>query len=507
MKPSAAEALTAAIRRAIPLTIVLVVFGIAAMNVLKQYQGPQYTADARVALQTVDLGALLTGVDQGFVDPEREVQTALALARSSEVYRRAAALLDSRSGSASELKAATTVDGRDESDILDFTTKADKRADAIAIVSAVATAYVDWRADINGREIRTAIERVRARLAARDAPRQTLQQDLERLRTLEALNSGGATVIERPTRASHVSPNPVRDSMLGGAIGLVCALLLAAAREALNTRVRSESDVEDALGKPVLATIQTLPRRARLVTVGRHEPRFGDTYGLLAANLMQMPGERRGHVLAVTSAIAGEGKTTTASNLAIALAHRGQNVLLADFDLRKPSVGQVFRIPSTASGILQLIDGRADATEAVWAVSINGASPSSSARPVGWSGNGFGAGSADGDGGSLRIVPAGGHERGARAVRSPRLPQLLEQLRGEADIVILDTPPALATVEMAELAPHVDSVLVVVRHGRVTRRSLQTLGRQAETWRPGIVGAVLTDSPPQTDDYYYADKR
>jgi Mrp family chromosome partitioning ATPase len=69
--------------------------------------------------------------------------------------------------------------------------------------------------------------------------------------------------------------------------------------------------------------------------------------------------------------------------------------------------------------------------------------------------------------------------------------------------VILDTPPALATVEMAELAPHVDFVLVVVRHGRVTRRSLQTLSRQAEGWRAEIVGAVITDSPPESDEYYY----
>jgi succinoglycan biosynthesis transport protein ExoP len=502
MKPSAAEALKAAVRRAIPLTIVLVLFGIVAMNVLKQLQGPRYEADARIALQTVDLGAMLTGVDPGFVDPERQVETALALARSPEVYRRAATRLRGLQRTGSELRDATTVAGREESDILDFTTTADDRREAIAIVNAVASAYVNWRADITAGSIRAAIQRVRARLAVPGAPRATLRQDLERLRTLEALNSGGATVIERPTKASQVSPSPVRDTMLGGAIGLVLALLLAGAREALNTRVRSEADVEDALGKPVLATIQTLPRRVRLVTVGRHETRFGDTYGLLAANLMQLRGEHGGRVLAVTSAIAGEGKTTTASNLAVALALRGQNVLLADFDLRKPSVGELFRIPAGSPGVLQMVDGIVDQNDAVWGVPLNGAAPTGHAeRLEKWAGNGAGAGG--GDAGSLRVVPSGGHQRGARTVRSPRLPRLLDELRASADLVILDTPPALATVEMAELAPHVDYVLVVVRHGRVTRRSLQTLGRQAEGWRTGIVGAVLTDSPPESDDYYY----
>ena len=162
MKPSAAEALKAAVRRAIPLTILLVVFGIVTMNVLKQLQGPRYEADARIALQTVDLGAMLTGVDPGFVDPERQVETALALARSPEVYRRAAQQLPGRTLTGSELRGATTVDGREESDILDFTTTTDDRLEAMAIVNAVANAYVDWRADITAGSIRAAIRRVRS---------------------------------------------------------------------------------------------------------------------------------------------------------------------------------------------------------------------------------------------------------------------------------------------------------------------------------------------------------
>jgi Mrp family chromosome partitioning ATPase len=506
MKPSAAEALKAAIRRAIPMTIVLVVFGIVAMNAVKQLQGARYAANAKVALQTVDLGAMLTGIDPGFVDPEREVETALALARSPELYRRAARRLPDADRTASELRDMTEVGGSNDSDIITFTTTSDSRREAITVVNVVGTSYVDWRADISASAIRTAIRRVQARLASPGAPRRALRQDLERLRTLETLNSGGSTVIERPTKASQVSPSPVRDSMLGGAIGLVVGLLLAAAREALNTRVRSEGDVEDMLGKPVLATIQTLPRRVGLVTVGRHETRFGDTYGLLAANLMQLRGESGGKVLAVTSAIAGEGKTTTASNLAVALALRGQNVLLADFDLRKPSLGTFFRIPDQTPGVLQLVDGRAEQDETVWAVHLNGVAPSGRAQAPGtWSENGsFRA--AD-EPGWLHVVPSGGHERGARIARSPRIPKLLSELGGSADLIIIDTPPALATVEMAELAPHVDYVLVVVRHGRVTRRSLQTLSRQAESWQAQIVGAVLTDSPPESDEYYYYDKK
>jgi Mrp family chromosome partitioning ATPase len=80
---------------------------------------------------------------------------------------------------------------------------------------------------------------------------------------------------------------------------------------------------------------------------------------------------------------------------------------------------------------------------------------------------------------------------------------MIEDLGHHADVVVLDTPPALATVEMAELSTAVDAVLVVVRHGRVTRRSLVTLSRQAEGWQAQIIGAVLTDSPAEEDEYYY----
>ena len=81
---------------------------------------------------------------------------------------------------------------------------------------------------------------------------------------------------------------------------------------------------------------------------------------------------------------------------------------------------------------------------------------------------------------------------------------MLKKLRASADVVILDTPPALLTVEMAELSRQVDSVLVVVCHGKVTRRSLTALGRQVETWRADVAGAVLTgaDSEFGYGEYY-----
>jgi succinoglycan biosynthesis transport protein ExoP len=500
MRPSAAEALKAAIRRSLPIVAVLVVLGAVSVNVFKQIQGARYSATARVYHSTIDLSTAVTQIDPGFVDPERVMGTALSLAGSPEPYERAARAVG---GTGSELQADTKVGGSDQVDIIAFTTTTDDADRAKRTANAIANAYVDWRADIQSGTITRAINQLRSQVETTPpAARAQLEDELDQLNVMRTLASGGATVIERATEAPKVSPAPVRDTLLGASLGFVIGLLLAGAREAFNTRVRSESDVEEALAKPVLATIQTLPKRAGIVVVGRHESRWGDTYALLAANLMQIRSGKKGPtVLAVTSSIAGEGKTTTASNLAVAMAMRGQRVVLAEFDLRKPAIGRMFRIPLDSPGVIQLVDGEATLDSALWQIQLNGASGSGVvAVPPGLGSNGAGR---DGTEGSLRVVAAGGQERGARVARSARIPELLEELGEGADVVVLDTPPALATVEMAELSASVDAVLVVVRHGRVTRRSLIALNRQAEGWRADIIGAVLTDSPSEEDEYYY----
>jgi Mrp family chromosome partitioning ATPase len=499
VRPSAAEALKAAIRRSLPFIGVLVLVGVVAMNVIKNVQGARYSATARVFHTSTQLAPALAEIQPTFQDPQRLAQNALQLAKAPEPYVRAARQLGEP---ASTVEDATKVSGSQDSDLLAFTAKTGNGDRSVRYANAVASAYVAWRSDLEAGAIRRAIKQLEERLKTAGRERATLLQDLDRLRLLETLSSGDAQVIEAADKARKVSPAPVRDTLLGASLGFVLALLLAGAREAFNTRVRSEADVEDALNKPVLASIQTLPKRAGLVTIGRHESRWGDTYALLAANVMQIRrGDEKPTVLALTSAIAGQGKTTTASNLAVAMALRGQRVVLADFDLRKPSVARIFRIPPESPGVVQLIDGAAELSSALWTVNLNGAAPTGAIGLAQLeSGNGSPQDSLEG---SLHVVPSGGLERGARIARSPAVPWLLSELSRNADIVILDTPPALATVEMAELSTNVDAVIIVVRHGRVTRRSLVTLSRQTESWRAETIGAVLTDAPAEEDAYYY----
>ena len=505
---SGAEAVKAALRRSLLLIVFCVVAGAVAMDFYKQSQGPNYEAGARVLISTVPLSRIVTGTAPAFIDPQRIEDTARALASSPEIYTQAAGRTGGALGSAGDLRAATRVTGGRD-DILVFVASSSKPERATAIANVVAEEYIKFRATLSGSSIDKTITQLSTRLRAlgpNEQGRAELQQQLDRFELLRTLNSADAVLIERADSAGKTTPRPLRDTILGGLIGLVVGLLFAGAREAIDTKVRSESDVENLLATPVLATVRTLPRRARLVTYGRHEALFADTYGLLASQLAQAREGSERTVLAVTSAVPQEGKTTTAANLAVALARRGMDVLLADFDFRRPAAAELFHIPKEAPGAVQILSGKTRVRESLWWVSLNGSSPQvgrdATEGPVEGSN---GAAKARRTFGSLHVLPAGGAMRPQAIAHSAWLAMLLRDLRGRHEFVVLDTPPALLTVEMAELGRLIDLVLVVVRQGRATQRTLRSLGKQAQAWPAELVGAVLTDAPPQEAyaTYYY----
>jgi len=495
-----AEAIRAALRRSLPLIVGLVILGAVAMNAFTQLRGPQYEANSRVLLTNSESTALLTGTQPTFVDPEEIRDTALALAGSPELYERVARRTRGDLGTADEIQAATSVSD-EEDNVVAFATSTPEPDRSRRTVNAIATEYLRWRSEIASEQITRAVGALRERVAREPAGsqrRQDLEQRLSELEILSSVPSPNAVIVERSNSAAKTSPAPVRDTLLGAMIGLMFSLLLVGVREALDTKIRSEEDIEELLETPVLATVQSLPRRARLVMFGRNEELYGDAYGLLAANIVSGEGTGRARRIAITSAIANEGKTTTVANLAVAIARRGANVVLADFDVRKPSVAEVFRIPTSAPGVIQLVSGRAEVADVMWNVALTGRNPEAATR-------GRNGAVADPMAGSLRVVPAGALIRSGSIAQSPRVAAMLEDLaeKSGADVIMIDTPPALVTVEMAELSRNVDQVLLVVRQGRVSRRSLRALARQAQSWKAKITGAVLTDAPSEERHSYY----
>jgi Mrp family chromosome partitioning ATPase len=488
-----AEALKAALLRSAWLIVGLMVICAVALNAMIQLKGPRYQATARVVLSPTNLAAAVSGIQPPYVDPERADESERALAASPELYEQAAEASGGRFGNAGNLRGVIDVDGGNR--ILYFSATTKDEDTAVGAVNAVASAYPAWRRELYGSEIDSAIRQLRRSLARSED--EGLREQLSRLEIMRTLIYGEAILVEKAQGASQTTPRPLRDTMLGLMLGLFAGLLLTGAREALDMRVRSEGEIEDTLGVPVIGAVQGHPRRTRLVMFGRHEHMFGDAYDLIAVNLVQSGGTTP-TLLAVTSSVASEGKTSTASNLGVALARRGMNVIIVDADVRRPSIGETFRLPPRVPGLVEVLRGDNRLDETLHAISLDGSRlrPENAVSPV----SGNGRSSMPLSDGSLRILPAGGSALDRRVIHSRRLQNLLSDLKKQADIVILDTAPALLTAEMAELAPHVDLVLIVVRQGRVTVRALRSLRRQAENWAATVVGAVITDA--DTEDAY-----
>jgi Mrp family chromosome partitioning ATPase len=493
------ETLAAAFRRSVPLIVIVVLLHIAGVNAYVQLQGSRYEAEASVLLTPEDIGNIITNTQSVSVDPERLEELGVALAQSPELYVRTARRTGGVLGTGDDLEDITKVGAAN--DILKFKVTTDDREESARIANAVSSEYRRWRRDLQGERIDRALTELRRQLRQEpsdSARRPELRQRINDLRLLSSLNTGNTIPVETATTARKVSPAPVRDSLIGAGIGLLVALLLVVAREAIDTKVRSEEDVEDLLETPVLATVQRLPRRSRLVMFGRREHEFGDVYALLAANIVQAKTPGVPLSVVITSSVAQEGKTATAANLAVALARRGSRVVVADFDTRKPSLGELFRVPREAPGVTQVLRGGATLAETKWSVSLNGMGPMPQrvvAAAV--AGNGGAAP------GSLEIVPAGGVLRASSAAHVEGIKDILRELKVGADIVLCDTSPALLTVETTELTQLVDRVVLVVRHGHVTRRSLRALGRHVQGWHAELLGAVVTDAPLEDQRSYY----
>jgi polysaccharide biosynthesis transport protein len=345
------------------------------------------------------------------------------------------------------------------------------------------------------------MSQLRAQLRTRDDPE--LRDQMARLSLLKTLTAGNVLLVERAQGTSKVRPNPVRDSIAGLLLGLLVGLITVGIREAIDTRVRSEAEVEELLDAPVVGSVERLPGKSKLVVLGRHGARFGDVYGLLAATVAQSAGEG-GRVIAVTSATAQEGKTTTAANLGAALAKRNSDVVLVDLDSRNPALATAFGLPPSPVGTPEVLERRVDAREVMREISLDGRATRSATRVQSPSSENTGAVLTSSNGsGSLRLLPASrGWNDGVVPYRAS-LRDLVNDLREQADFVIIDTSPALSTADASEIVKVADMALIVVRQGRVTRRILTELSRLIRTWPSVSVNAVLVDTVGRDEYAYY----
>jgi succinoglycan biosynthesis transport protein ExoP len=331
------------------------------------------------------------------------------------------------------------------------------------------------------------------RTAAQEQELQTLEARLVSLRAtyaallpnLAANSSNLLTVVEPAVApAAPSSPRTLLNIILAAALGLLAAVGIAFLVEYLDDSLTSSDDVHEVTGLPTLGIVPVMkgdPKRSeiyRLEALLNPRSPVAETYRALRTNIEFASVDAPLTTLLVTSAVPKEGKTTTAGNLAIVFAQGGSRVLLVDADLRKPGVHCLFALPNQYGLTTLFRDETATVKEVAGETELA----------------------------NLKVITSGPlPPNPAELLGSKRWHTILERLKAEADLVIIDSPPLQAVTDAALLAAVVDGTLLVI-HARRTRRGAVRQARETLARSGGnILGVVMNRlKKREYDQNYYS---
>jgi capsular exopolysaccharide synthesis family protein len=279
-----------------------------------------------------------------------------------------------------------------------------------------------------------------------------------------------ASVVDAPRLpTSPVSPKPVLNLALGAFVGLLLGVGLAILREILDTTVKEVSAVPSLADTPVLSAlaydgdVQSHPLISELPT---HSPR-SEAFRVLRTNLSFIDVDQTSKAFVITSSVPGEGKSTTAVNVAIALASAGQHVLLVDGDLRRSQVASMLGLEASV-GLTTALVGSVDLAEAIQVHSPSG----------------------------LHVLTAGRTPPNpAELLQSKAMTEVMTQLREMFDVLIIDAPPLLPVTDAALMAAQADGAVLVVRFGKTTKDQLSNAVDRLKAVESAPLGVVLNMVP------------
>ena len=315
-----------------------------------------------------------------------------------------------------------------------------------------------------------------ARLANAVATTFVAQQNL-----LSVTRSGTVSIVESAERLnSPVSPNLRLNILLAVAVGFILAGGLALGLEYLDDTVKTPDDVKAVAGLPILGEVgRWRGHKDEIHLIKRGEGvAEREAYGMLRTNVRFSTLGKAVKVLLITSANAAEGKSTTAANLAAAVAETGKKVALVDADLRRPSLHRAFGLENYTGLTTALLkdtpvlgDVFRPAPYASLLLMTSGPLPPNPAELLDW--DGFDA--------------------------------LLERLKRHVDLVVLDSPPVLAVADARILAAKADATILVIDSGRTRAGAVRKALQALTTANATVLGVVLNKvrRSSRSFDYYY----
>jgi tyrosine-protein kinase len=305
-----------------------------------------------------------------------------------------------------------------------------------------------------------------------------------------------ASPAEKP--GSPVSPKPVRDAVLALFLGLIFGTLLAFLRDSLDRRLKDPHDIQRELQIPLLGYVDEaslgnvrLPQNGS----GKAPDRWLEPFRILRSNVDFLAPDRPAQILAVTSPVAEEGKSTVAAGLAAAAALAGKRVLLVECDLRRPVFSDRFDVSATP-GFTDWLSGTAEPGDVVQQVSVDGSNGARDEPSNGTDG-------AD-DAPSMTVISSGNFSsHPAELLASGRFSEFIGEVKQVYDLVILDCAPLLPVGDTLEVLPQADAGLLCIRLDQTTRDQALAAKAAIEHLPERPIGLVLTGVRAGRDGYYY----
>lgn len=291
-----------------------------------------------------------------------------------------------------------------------------------------------------------------------------------------------ARVVEPAVLPSHPAvPSVPLNITVGVLAGLVAGYVLALLRDALDMTIKSVEQLTEVIGVPSLGVVsreQGMSEHPLAVYEDPLSP-LAEEFRKVRTNLQFVDVDRPPKTIVVTSALSGEGKTTTICNLAVTLARAGHRVVVVDTDLRRPLAADYLGLESGV-GVTSVLAGRIGLGHALqpWAEELFDVLASGPIPP-----------------------------NPSELLASRQMAHLLAELRESYDVVLLDTPPVLPVTDAAVLGAACDGALVVVRYGRTTTHQVDTTASALRSASVRTLGTVLTMVPRTSKrsygHYYY----
>jgi capsular exopolysaccharide synthesis family protein len=276
---------------------------------------------------------------------------------------------------------------------------------------------------------------------------------------------------EVPSRP--VSPNVFLNLLMSIFVGLGSGVGLAYFIEYLDTSIKTADDVERWINLPVLGLI---PQNVRPLIEEGPDSDHAEGYRVLRTNMSfsDSGGPSKG-AFAVLSGGAGEGKSTTAFNLAYTCAQQGEKVLLVDADLRRPVQHTILGV-SNRFGLTNILLRDVPVEETIKTTTVP----------------------------NLHFLPSGRLPRTSLGILDPkRIAELVSSLKSKYDVVIIDTPPLVGISDSSVIAKEVDGVVLVVQYRKYPRDMIIRAKQMLDTLDVPQVGVVLNNINIMRDDYYY----